>query len=326
MISSDSKLPLVVVFGGAGYIGSTLVPLLLENDFRVRVVDNFLFGRYGLQGIKSENLEITQADICDTRAVSCAMRGADSVILLSAMVGHRIKDSNSTYTRSVNFLASTVVLDAALEHGISRFIFASTNSVYGVQSGTMYETGIPSPVSLYSRLKLRMEERVLNSRTRYFHPTALRIATCHGISPRMRFDIVLNGMMRDAYFNKEIFVKSSGEMRALVHVKDAARAFLHCLTAHTNMMSSEVFNVGNPEQDVQIGNLANQVKLKIPETKVHHLDEDANLTSYRLSCAKMEKMLDFKAEISIEDSIEEIYNAFENSYFEQPFNLRYQNT
>jgi nucleoside-diphosphate-sugar epimerase len=326
MFSRDSNSPLVVVFGGAGYIGSVLVPLLLEADYRVRVVDNFLFGPFGLRGLQSDKLEIVEADICDTRAVSSAMRDADSVVLLAAIVGHRVEDGDWNYTRSVNFLASTVVLDAAIEHGVSRFIFASTNSVYGVQSGIMYETGIPEPVSLYSRLKLRMEERIINARTRHFHPVSLRIATCHGLAPRMRFDIVLNSMMRDAFFKKEIHVKSSEETRALIHVNDAAQAFLSALSAHPNMISGEIFNVGNSEQDIQIGQLANMIKQQLPETKVHHLNNEPDLVSYKLSCSKIEKLLNFKATLSIEQSIEEILSAFKEGFFEEPYSFRYQNT
>ena len=322
--NNDSKL--VVVFGGAGYIGSVLVPLLLEAGHKVRVYDNFLFGSDGISKLDSPNLEIIEADICDVRAVSSAISGADSVVLLSAIVGHRVDDNGCKDTRTVNFLGSTVALDAAVEHGISKFIFASTNSVYGLQSGVMYETGIPEPVSLYSRLKLRMEERILNARSRWFHPVSLRLATCHGFSPRMRFDLVVNGMLRDAICKKSITIDSPEKMRSLVHVKDASLAILACLNAHPNMISGEVFNVGNTEQNLQLNQIANKVKSAVPDTQVSMLDKDPDLVTYRLSCAKIEKLLGFKASVTLEESITEIKDKFAKGEFQDPYSLKYNNT
>jgi nucleoside-diphosphate-sugar epimerase len=326
MRKGDNSKPLVVVFGGAGYIGSVLSRMLLQEDYRVRVVDNFLFGAQGVQGIESEDFQVVEADICDTRAVSSAMRGAEAVVLLAAIIGHRVLDGDWNYTRSVNFLASTVVLDAAIEHGVSRFLFASTNSVYGLQGGVMYETGIPAPVSLYSRLKLRLEERILNSRGRRFHPVALRLATCHGHSPRMRFDLVLNGLIRDAFHQKELIIETPQQMRALIHVDDAARSFISCLKAHQNMISGEIFNVGCPEQSLQIGQLASKVAEKFPGLKVTLGDLEPDLTSYHLSCSKMEKLIGFRACVSIDESIDQLKQLFEQGAFEQPYSLRYLNT
>ncbi len=315
----------VVVFGGAGYIGSVLVPLLLEANFKVKVYDNMLFGDYGIKRIKSENLEIVNADICDTRNVSSAINGADAVILLSAIIGHRVEDNGYKDTRTVNFLASTSVLDAAVEHGVGRFIFSSTNSIYGIQNGLMYETSIPAPVSLYSRLKLRMEERIINARNRSFHPTVLRIATCHGVSDRMRFDLVLNGMVRDAYSKKEIIIDSPEKVRSLIHVKDAAKAIVSCLSTHPNMISGEIFNVGNSEQNLKLNQLTNLVKSQLPGAKVNMLDEEPDLTNYRLSCAKIEKLVGFKAEIGIEESIKETIVLLQNLEHD-PYSLRFNNT
>ena len=320
----DSKV--IVVFGGAGYIGSSLVPMLLEAGHKVRVYDNFLFGKDGVSNLSSKNLEIIEGDLCDVRNVSHAISGTDAVVLLSAIVGHRVDDNGCKDTRTVNFLSTTVALDAAIEHGVSKFVFASTNSIYGLQSGVMYETGIPEPVSLYSRLKLRMEERVINARTRWFHPVALRIATCHGYSPRMRFDLVLNGMVRDAICQKIITVESPEKMRSLVHVRDAAQSIVTCLNAHPNMVSGEVFNVGNTEQNMQLLQLANRVKAVTSDTQVRLLDKEPDLITYRLSCSKIEKLLGFKANISLEESIAEIKDHLDKGEFFDPYSWKYNNT
>jgi nucleoside-diphosphate-sugar epimerase len=317
---------LVVVFGGAGYIGSHLVQQLLAEDYHVRVVDNFLFGDDGLKNIDSQNLEVIRADVCDTRAVSSACKGAETVVLLAAIVGHRIEDIRWNNTREINFLGSNVVLDAAIEHGAQRFFFASTNSVYGTQTGVMYETGIPEPVSLYSRLKLRMEEKVISAKKRSFHPTVLRLGTCHGVSPRMRFDLVANTIIRDAVCRGEIVVENGERWRALIHVKDAAKAFVACLQAHINMTSGEIFNVGNPEQNIQVNHLVNIAKKLVPGVTVEFLDSSPELGGYRLSSSKIGKSLDFIPTLDIEESMREMCEMLQSGHWSDPYSIKYCNT
>lgn len=317
---------LVTIIGGAGYIGSILVRHLLAAEFRVRVFDNFRYGRAGIEGISHPHLEIQEGDICDIRAVSEAIAGSETVILLAAVVGRRNEDTPRPYTREVNLLASSVVLDAAIEHGATRFIFASTDSVYGVQSGVMYETGTPDPISLYSRLKLRMEEQVIRAKKRTFHPTALRIGTCYGYSPRMRFDLVANALLRDAFCKKEIVIKAQDQTRALVHVDDAARAFVHCVKAHVNLVSGQVFNVGSNEQTYQVIQLVNFVKALLPETQVTVLGGTADLVDYHLSSSKIQKLLDYKPVGTVEHALAELKELFERGAFPEPYSGKYHNT
>lgn len=317
---------LVTVFGGAGYIGSCLVPHLLKAGYAVRVFDNFSFGHEGVRHFRSPDLHIIEGDICDTRAVAQAVNGADSVILLAALVGRRVEEISWTDLRNINFFGSSVVLDAAIEYGAHRFLFASSDSVYGVQEGVMYETTIPEPVSLYSRLKLRMEERVMNTKSRYFHPTALRIATCHGYSPRMRFDLVANALILDAVCKKELAIVCGEQARHLVHVDDAARAFVSCLKAHENLVSGEIFNVGAPDQNVQVNQLANTVKALVPETKITVIPGEPDLTGYHLSCSKIQKILDFNFRWNLEQSMIQVRDMLTSGVFEEPYSLRYHNT
>ena len=324
-MSSYSE-PVVVVFGGAGYIGSSLVPQLLDEGYRVRIFDNFLFGKDGIQTLEHPALEIMQGDICDTRQVSIAMHNAETVILLAAIVGHRVKEMKYSHYRDINLLASTTVLDAAIEHGASRFIFASTDSVYGVSAGTHYETDLPEPVSLYSRLKLRMEERIMRAKTRHFHPTALRICTCYGYSPRMRFDLLVNTLIRDAVCKKEVRLKNKTQCRPLVHVEDAAHALSSCVKAHVNMVSGEVFNVGSEKQIPSLQELAEIVSELVPGVKIIYGESEPDLVDYKLSCAKIEKILDFSPRRSISQSMEELQHMLQKDQFQDPYSLKYCNT
>lgn len=319
-------MSVVTVFGGAGYIGWHVCRLLLQEGFHVRLFDNFLFGSDGIDELSSPRLRVIDADICDTAAVSSACNGADAVILLAAIAGHRAMDVRSACIRNTNYLASSVVLDAAVEHGVTRFLFSSTNSVYGIQPGVMYETTIPQPVSLYARLKLRMEERVIHARTREFHPTALRIATCHGYSPRMRFDIVANHLIRAALLNGSIEILSGEQWRAFVHVEDCARAFLSCLKAHLNLISGQVFNVGARDQNIQLHQLANIVKGLLPETEVNFVAAEPDLPDYHLNYSRIEKILDFQPQWTLERSLIQLRDKIREGRFEDPFSMKYSNT
>ncbi len=316
---------LVVVFGGAGYIGSRLVSHLLAEGYRVRVFDNFLFGSQGISGVHSPQLEVIEGDICDARAVSAALNGAEAVILLAAIVGRRVQEVKWGSPRTVNLLASSIVLDAAIEHGAERFLFASSDSVYGAQSGVMYETSLPSPVSLYARLKLRMEERILSAKQRDFHPAILRIGTCYGFAPRMRFDLVANTLILDAVCRKEIVIDGGEQCRSLVHVDDAARSFIACLKAHVNLVSGEIFNVGSPEQTVQINQLANIVKTLVPDVVITVRDVPPDLVGYSLSCSKIEKLLDFLPRRQLVEGMTELRDLLLAEQFSDPYSLRYHN-
>lgn len=318
--------PTVLVIGGAGYIGSVLVRKLLEEEYRVRVFDNLLFGDDGVCDLANPRFKLFEGDICDTRAVSQAIIGADIVVHLAALVGRRVEDTRRINIRDVNFLASTVVLDAALEHGASRLIFASTDSVYGTQSGVMYETGTPEPASTYSRLKLRMEERVMNAKKRSFHPTALRIATCYGYSPRMRFDLVANSLLRDAVCKRRLVIEGGEQSRALINVEDAAQAILSCVKAHVNLVSGEVFNVGASGQNYTLHQLANIIKGLVPDTEVVVEEGEADLVDYHLSCSKIEKILDFRPQWGVEESLVQVRDMLLGGQFGDPYSYRYHNT
>lgn len=324
---SNYDLEHIVIFGGAGYLGCPLVNLLLKEGYRVTVFDNFQFSSDGIDQISHPNLKIIEGTICDTIAVSAAVKNSDAVILLSALVGHRVKEVPSGTMRAVNFLASTVVLDAAIEHGVPRFIYASTNSIYGARSGLFYETTIPNPVTLYARLKLRMEERIISEKKKgVFHPTALRIGTCHGVSPRMRFDLVVNTLVRDAVINNEINIMSGEQMRAFIHVNDVAEAFLRCLRAHENLVSGEVFNIANNDQNLSINQVVNAIKPFFPETKINFIPGEPDLTGYRLSTKKIEQVLAFTAKIPLEQSISEMKEMIASGIYKDTYSLKYNNT
>jgi len=308
-------------------MGAHLVGLLLKAGCKVRVLDDFLFGRASLSEYAHHpNIEIIEGDICNARLVSHAVRGAESVVLLAAVIGHRLTNSKRSDMREVNLLGSLIVLDAAIEHGASRFIMASSDRVYGTQTGMMYETSTPAPISDFSRLKLRLEERVLNARNKRFFPTALRMCHCFGLSPRMRFDVIPNGLIRDAVMKGKISIQSGEQRRSFLHVRDAAKAVLSVLSAHVSVISGEIFNVGSSDQSVQIKQLVNIVCALVPEVNVEVLPEIPALTDYRVSFAKIENVLGFKSDHTLEEGIKEMRDALIAGQFPDPYGYLYRST
>ena len=318
--------PSIVVFGGCGYIGSHLVRQLLALGYKVRAFDNFTFGRAGLEGLDSPNLQIISGDISNAKEVSYAIRGCEAVILLAAIIGHRRREINRLYLREVNLIASSMVLDAAKEHGINRFIFASSDSVYGEQHGVMYETSTPDPISIFARLKLRMEERVLKSQSSDFCPTVLRICNCHGYSPRMRFDLLPNGMVRDAILTKQLCVEGGEQWRAFINVEDAARVFVTVLEAYPDTVNGEIFNVGDSAQNLQFNQLINLVSSIVPNCSIRFIEAKPDLPDYRVSFSKLEKSLNFSPKISITESLQNLAHRLEKGEIPNPYSSIYHNT
>jgi len=322
---ASDNLKSVLLLGGAGYIGSVLTRSLLEHGYRVKILDNFLYGSSGLDNLVHPNLSVIHADICNVKSLSKACEQVDAIVLLAAIVGRRLDDVQRATMRDINLLASSVAVDAAIEHGVERFIFTSSDNVYGTARGVVYETAIPEPKTLYSRLKLRMEERIINAKRRDFHPSILRIGSCYGFSPRMRFDLPANQVIRDAILNKKVSLPSGGEQRAYIHVLDASRAISSCLSSHLNLVSGEVFNVCSAGQNYSMHDIANLISSKMNDVVFQVGENPPGVEDYRLNENKLAKLLDFKPEFELKNGIEEIIEAFEQGKFEDPWSLQFNN-
>jgi nucleoside-diphosphate-sugar epimerase len=299
----------VFVAGGAGYIGSVLVPLLLERGHRVTVLDRFYFGdtlararaRWG------ERLGVARGDVraFDRRL----LEGVDAVVDLSGISNDPSCELEPELTRSVNVLGAKHLASVAREQGVKRYVFSSSCSVYGHGEGLgLSETSERRPVSLYARAKAEVEDFLLEGRG--MEVCVLRLATVFGVSPRMRFDLAVNVMTKNAYVNRRIVVDGGGrQWRPFVHVRDAARAFEAAVTGEAEQIAGEVFNVGMDEANVQILNLAFRVRDAVPGTEVVHAPTDPDLRDYNVSFDKIRRILQFKAERGVDDGIREVLVA-----------------
>ena len=305
----------VLVVGGAGYLGSVLVRRLLSSGFKVKVLDMLMYGASSIeQLLNNDQFELIEGDMRNISILVRALYNVDSVINLAAIVGDPACDNKPEGTIETNYLANKVLAEACKYHQINRFIYSSTCSVYGVMDGTqrLDETSTLNPLSLYARSKIQSEEGILALEDENFSPTILRMGTLYGYSPRMRFDLVVNTMIKSAVIDKKITVFNGGnQWRPLLNVDDAAWAFVKCLKSPLNNINGEIFNVGSSSQNYKIVNIAKTVKRLIPTSKLIIQGEANDLRNYRVSFAKIEKKLRYKSTNRLEESAKRIKKAIE---------------
>src|SRR5271170_2317528 len=288
----------VLVAGGAGYIGSVLVPLLLSGGHRVTVVDRMYFG---------DKLRIVRADV---RAFDRSLlTSIDAVVDLSGISNDPSCELEPELTRSVNIDGAKRLAVAAREQGVRRYVFSSSCSVYGHGEGLgLTETSPRHPVSLYARAKSEVEDFLMGAKG--MDVCALRLATVFGLSARMRFDLAINVMTKNAYVGRRITVDGGGrQWRPFVHVRDAARAFEMAATTDRAKVAGKVFNIGSDGNNVQILNLAFRVRDAIPGTEIVHAATDPDLRDYNVSFERAGRELGFRTEKSIDDGIREVLAA-----------------
>jgi nucleoside-diphosphate-sugar epimerase len=308
----------VLVVGGAGYLGSVLCQKLLAGNFQVRVLDSLMFGEKPVTPLKSNpHFELFHGDIRNIDIVSQALDGVDAVIHLAGIVGDPASKNQPLNTIETNYLATMNLAQACRYHQINRYIFASTCSVYGLNNQILDEQAELNPVSLYARSKIKSEQGILSLVEGNFAPTILRMSTLHGLSPRMRFDLVVNIFSLKANVEGKIHVFGGDQWRPLLHVTDAADAFMTCLQAPIDKVKGEVFNVGSSEQNYQIKQLAEMVKEIIPGTVVETttketVDGKEDKRDYKVSFSKIEEQLGFKTKRTVVHSLQEISLALQD--------------
>jgi len=305
--------PIILVTGGAGYIGNILVEKLLEKDYKVRVLDLMLFGDDALKPLKdNENLEIVVGDIRNIRDLVYTINGVDTVIHLAGIVGDPACRVNEYATLSVNVEATKAMMEICKRFKVRRFIFASSCSVYGASKLPMVNEGSPlNPLSLYAQSKIDSERIILEYLEDGIVPVTLRFATAFGWSRRMRFDIVVNLLTAKAMMDKEITVYGGEQYRPFVHVQDIANACIAALEADDDLVKGEIFNVGDNKLNYKIREVGEIIKKIIPDAELKYIIHKEDNRNYRVSFDKINYVLGWKAKWSIEDGVREIKKKIE---------------
>lgn len=312
----------VLVTGCAGYIGTTLVPVLLAEGYRVRGMDCLIYGNYGMsEFLAHPNFEWLEGDVRDARACFEAARECSAIIHLAGTSGDQACNADMPACYQTNYIGSELMVRAAEYHGVDRFCFASSCSVYGAVSDWVDESSTPLPLTLYARTKLEAESLVLSANLRC--GTAFRLSTVFGSSGRTRLDLVLNQMTMNAVTRKALVVYGGEQWRPLMCVHDVARAFLIWLKLPAEQTAKQVINIGADEMNVRIVDLANRVARILPGTRVDIRPLEQDFRSYRVSFRKARDLLGLEPEHSIEDGVREIADALTSGKITDPRHPKY---
>jgi nucleoside-diphosphate-sugar epimerase len=304
----------VLVIGGAGYIGSHVVDLLLRDGQRVRVLDRLMYGNNSLADFSRDpNFELIEGDATDIAKLTEAMKGASAVVHLAGLVGDPACAIDPDFTRHTNIVATKMTKLVAQSLGVHRFIFASSCSVYGVTPDEVSETGPLRPVSVYAQTKIDSENELLNAVPDNFFVCILRFATVFGDSRRPRFDLVANLFTAQAMTDGLITVIGPNQRRPFIHVRDVARAIVMALKANPVLIQSQIFNVGDARLNMTIQQLADRVRAvcgRYGEVSISVTQDPQDRRTYAVSFHKIRSMLGFEASMLMEPGIEEMAAAF----------------
>lgn len=329
-MSDSSKT--ILVTGGAGYIGSTLVAQLLSKGYRVRTIDNLSYGGGALVAYSSHpHFEFLRGDIRNARDVDWGLEGADAVVHLAAVVGDKACRQNEKTATEVNQAASEMLCEKAIAHSVKRFVFASTCSNYGkAGASAVYvdETSPLNPLSLYAELKVGFEKHLLALNRADFVPTCLRFATAYGLSGRPRFDLTVNEFARELLLGRKLEVYGEQFWRPYCHTVDLARACVMALEARLPKVAYQAFNVGDTRENYQKKTLVELILNELPSMRdrVSYVRRDDDPRDYRVSCGKIQAQLGFSVTKRVPDGIREVILAIKSGLIEDPDDSRYRNT
>src|SRR6266487_4583866 len=259
----------ILVTGHNGYIGTVMAPLLRVEGHDVVGLDSDLFEGCNF-GNPSPDVPCIRKDLRDIQASD--VEGFDAIIHLAGLSNDPLGDLNPTLTYEINHAASVRLARLAKEGGIPRFLFSSSCSTYGAAGEDMVnEEAVFNPVTPYGHSKVLVEQDVAKLADSEFSPTFLRNATAYGMSPRLRFDLVLNNLVAWAFTTGRVYIKSDGTpWRPIVHIEDISRAFIAVLHAPREVVHNQAFNVGCTRENYQISELAEMVKKEVPGCRIEY--------------------------------------------------------
>ena len=297
----------ILVTGGAGYVGSVLIPSLLENNYKVKCLDRFFFGDEYLLSLKNGNLELIYDDIrwFDGKILD----NVDIVLDLAALSNDPVGELNPEKTFEINHIGRSRVAKLSKEHGVSKYILASSASIYGQQKDIVNEESSVNPLTAYSKANRSAELDVLPLNDDNFTVSVLRFSSIYGLSPRMRFDLAVNSLVLDLYNTGKITVYGKNNRRPFLHIKDAIRAYQLAITANKKIMAGQIFNVGSDEQNYSIFELAKETGDAISHDYVLDAQDTPDNRSYVASFSKIKNSLGFESKYTVKEGSKEIHSA-----------------
>jgi len=306
----------ILITGGAGYVGSKLVPVLLDLDYEVTVFDLMIYGENVLSDHKK--LKMIKGDIRDVNLLKKIIPGHNSLIHLACISNDPSFELNPGLGKSINYDAFEPLVRASVEGNINRFIYASSSSVYGIKKEkNVTEDMVLEPLTDYSKFKGDCERILNNYKSDDFITTTIRPSTVCGYAKRQRLDLVVNILTNHAYHKREIKVFGGEQLRPNVHIDDMVRSYLSVLNAEPKKINGEIFNVGYKNQTVN--ELASNVKEVIGDDIQIVKTASNDNRSYHVSSEKIKNILDFETKYTIKNAVQDLKNAFEDNLLENTF-------
>jgi nucleoside-diphosphate-sugar epimerase len=310
----------IFITGGAGYVGSKLVPKLLSLGYEVSVLDLMIYGENVLEN--HDRLKKIKGDIRDQKLLSQKLSGHDVLIHLACISNDPSFELNPKLGKSINFDAFEPLVQLSVKNKITQFIYASSSSVYGIKKErNVTEDMFLEPLTDYSKFKADCEKILNKYSSDDFITTTIRPSTVCGFAKRQRLDLVVNILTNHAFHNREIKVFGGDQLRPNVHIDDMVNSYLILLEAEPKKINKEIFNVGFKNQSVN--ELADDVRSVIgQDVKITNTETNDN-RSYHVSSQKIKDILGFQTKFTVQDAVIDLKNAFEKKYLVDTFDNEY---
>ena len=298
----------IFLIGGGGYVGSALVPKLIDLGYEVTVYDLFIYGKEVLE--KNSNLTLIEGDIRDINFLSKSLKNHDSIIHLACISNDPSFELNPKLGKSINLDCFRPLVEVAVKENIKRFIYASSSSVYGIKKEkNVTETLTLEPLTDYSKFKVECEKILSEFTSDEFETVIIRPATVCGYAKRQRLDVVVNILTNLAFNKRKIKVFGGNQLRPNIHIQDMANIYIEVLKAEKKLVNGEIFNAGY--DNFTVSDIALTVKEVIgSDIEIETLPTDDN-RSYHVSSEKIKKTLNFTPKHTIKDAIRDLKKAFE---------------
>ena len=321
------KLANVLVTGGAGYVGSVLVPKLLAKGYQVKVLDLYLYGEDVLDAVRGHpDLEQIKGDIRDRALLEKVIPGTDAVIHLACISNDPSFELDPQLSKSINYDAFFPLVEVSKHSGVKRFIYASTSSVYGIKEEENVTEDLPlEPLTDYSKYKALCEEVLLKEQSPDFTTVVTRPATVCGYSPRLRLDLAVNILTNLAVNTGRITVFGGQQKRPNLHIEDMTDFYVQLLEWPDELVAGKIFNVGY--ENYRVSEIAEMVRKVVGKEGVEIVTTPTNDSrSYHISSEKVRRELGFEPKHSVEEAIKDLYEAFKADKIPNPMDdIRYYN-